>query len=148
MARVDVSEFELHVSVDNSNDSYTKVGSAFQVSDTEGIEGESKRRIFGTAAPIIRAGDDTKTGTIRVLYDPADTNGQAVLLAAKRAGTTVYLAKLWDATGGSEEGETFQARITEISEESDAEGDFVERTFTYDGYPSTLTVLSTGLPAS
>lgn len=148
MSRKDVSEFELHVSVDNSNDSYNKVGSAYQVSRDEGIEGESKRRIFGDADPIIRAGDDVETGTLSVLMDPEDTNGQAAIVAAKRNKTTVYLAFLTDATAGAEEGETMMCRITQIGTEMDAEGDFIERTLTYEGFTSTRTTLTTGLPAT
>lgn len=126
---------------------FTIVGYVTSFEMTEGSEGESTTRYFGGA--VIRAGDPTLSGTLPVLWDPQDTDGQQMLRQAKRTGEPVWLqfAPAGTEAGGQEStamGEQFEAHITEVSRSSEAGGDNVTGSFSFTGDPDTLTEVTFG----
>lgn len=92
---------------------------------THGTEGEARVRVFGRATPYVRAGDVVDTYSLSGLYDPADTNGQNILRTARDNGTTVLLQVLPNGTAGYQQ----ECRVTEYTDEGDADGEYVECSF-------------------
>lgn len=93
---------------------------------THGTEGEARVRVFAQAAPYVRAGTLVDSYDISGLYDPADTNGQNLLRTARDNGTTVLLQFLPNGVAGYQQ----ECRITEYTDSGDADGDYVECSFT------------------
>lgn len=117
---------------------YNIIGKVRQFDMTEGEEGGSTIYWFG--GDQARAGLETMQGTIPVWWDLADTTGQDLLRASKRAGTYVWLQFCPEGTTSGAPFEQFEAIITEVSRSSSADSDTaVEGSFSFRGSPSTLT---------
>ena len=116
---------------------YNIVGQVRSFDLTEGSDGDTVLRWFGGDAT--KAGAPTMSGTIPVFFDRTDTNGQQILITAKRNGTKVWLQIGFTGVGSGAVVDQFEASITEFSRTADAEGDAVEGSFSFTGAPSTLT---------
>ena len=128
LARVRVSTTEGGV--------YNIVGQVRSFDMTEGSEGDTTLRWFGGDAT--KAGAPTMTGTIPVFFDRGDTNGQQILITAKRNGTKVFLQIGFQGVAAGAVVDQFEATITEFSRTADSEGDAVEGSFSFTAAPSTL----------
>lgn len=139
MAAIDTNATRVRVSATLVG-TYTLVGYTRSFEFTEGTEGGGREPYFG--GELRRAGDNTVSGSLTLFYDPADTLGQEVLRTAKRNGTTVFLQLCPAGTGAGAKCEQLECYITETGMSSDRGSNFVERTISYEGIPSTLSTIT------
>lgn len=119
------------------NGTYNLVGYVLSPEITEGTEGGAVVQYLG--GEINQAGNPTLSGTLDVVWDTADTNGQSILRSAKANGTAVWLEYLPAGTTSGSPYERFEATITQITRGSPADGDVVRGSFSFNGTPSTRT---------
>lgn len=131
-ARVRVSTTE--------NGTYTNIGYVRRGSYQEGSDGASKTKYLG--GEIQKAGDPNLSGTVDVVYNREDTNGQAVLKTAKRNGTTVWLQICPEGTATGAKVEQFEADVDQFNLDLNADEDWVSGSFNYTGKPATLTTVT------
>jgi hypothetical protein len=135
MPPIDVTNTEVRVSA-------TEVGSAATIMDltsydaTHGTEGESRTRVFARETAYIRAGEDTDEYDLSGLYNLDDTGGQNVLRTAKDTRGTVWLHVLPDGARGYRQ----ECTVTEYSDSADADGEFVEVSFSLVGAGPRVTI--------
>jgi len=105
---------------------WSLVGGIRGFDHTDGNEGETRQRVFGQAAAIVKAGSPNSEYSFDMLYDPTDTNGQVVLRAAKASQADVEIAIVNGATAGAEEGWHETVKVTEFTVSDEADGSFAE----------------------
>lgn len=105
---------------------FAQIADTTGYSATHGSEGVTRTRVFGLATPYLLAGDLTDSYDIKGLYNPGDTGGQNVLRAARDNRTAVLLQILPDGVAGYQQ----ECRVTEYTDSGDADGDYVECSFT------------------
>lgn len=142
----DVSDAQVWVSATGGAGTYALIEDLTSFDATHGSESETRTRVFGAANPYIRQGDDTDEYSLGGLYNPNDTDGQNILRTAHDNGTTVFIAILYDATGGAEQGYTQECRVTEYGESGEADGEYIECTFSAVGVGDRTTLGGGGLP--
>lgn len=98
-----------------------------------GTEDIARRRVFGQASAYVRLGDETDTYNLSGLLSLTDTNGQNVLRTARDNRTTVFLRVLPSGNVEDELGYTQECYVTEYTDSGDAEGDYVECSFSLEG---------------
>jgi hypothetical protein len=128
MAIVDVSDVEVHVAATIAGP-FARIEDVTSYEGTHGTEGETRRRVFGRADAYVRAGENTDEYAMDGLYNPDDTLGQNVLRASRDNRGTCVLAIVTDPTPGSEKGYTQEVRVTEYTDSGEADGEFVECSF-------------------
>lgn len=137
--RIDTKLTRIRVST-TATGTFANVGFARSFELNRGRESTSTTYYFGGEAK--KVGDKTLGGSISVLFDRDDTTGQEVLRAAYDAGTTVFLQFAPAGTASGAKVDQFEALITEAPVTSDRSGDWVEGSFSYDGYPDTLSTIT------
>lgn len=100
---------------------------------THGTEDAARVRVFGKATPYLRAGDDVDDYDLSGLYNPDDTGGQNILRTARDNRTTVWLRIMPTGDTSGDKGYKQQCNVTEYSDSGDADGDYVECSFTLEG---------------
>jgi hypothetical protein len=142
----DVTDYGIYVSEDGpATGLFYRIMDATSAEATHGSEDVTRTRVFGNPNAYIRAGDDTDEYSIDGLYNPDDTNGQNILRAAHDNNTTVFLAFAHDDTPGAEKGYVQECRITEYSESADADGEYVECSFSAEGVGARVAIGVSGL---
>lgn len=142
---VDVSDFEVHIAA-------AAIGPFAAIEDitshegTHGSEDATRTRVFHKADPYIRAGDKTDEYSMDGLYNPDDTGGQNLLRDSRDNDTIIYLAVVTDPTPGAEEGYIQPVLCTEYSESADADGEYVECSFTLEQAGARVPIGVGGLP--
>lgn len=114
---------------------FTLVGFVTSFTLTEGSEGDTT--VYYLGGSIIRTGNPTAEGSMDVIWDPADTNGQEMLRDAKDAGTTIALEF---SPGGTTAGlpfEKWEIVVTEVTRNLTADGDSVNGTIGFRADPDT-----------
>lgn len=129
--RADVLDSVVQVSANGV--AYATIVDMEEWEGTHGEEDEDRRRVFGNADPIIRAGDDTDEYSLSGLLDLADTNGQNVLRDAKDNRTNVYIRVLPEGAVSGDKGYTQQCRVSQFVDRGSAGGTWVECSFTLRG---------------
>jgi len=124
MARMSSKSTQVHVATAEAGP-YTCVGSVLSVNVSEEGGDQSDLFVFCEESPITEAGDETNTIELPVLWDLANTAGQGVLRAARRAGTPVYVRLLPGGTGVA--GEQREAKVTRMGWSSDPNGSGADR---------------------
>lgn len=119
---------------------YTLVGYVRSFDLKEGEEGGGATLYFG--GEIDSAGRPTLEASMPILYDRADTTGQEIIRAAKRAGNTVFLQFCPGGTSTGAKCEQFEARVTEVGTSANVDEDYVAGTLGFRGIPSTLTTIT------
>lgn len=123
-----------------SGGTYANVGYVRSFELTEGEDGGGITRYMGGEIDV--GGDPTLEGSMPVLFDRGDTAGQEILRARKRAGQTVFLQFCPEGTAAGAKVEQFEARITEVTYGADIDDDFVSGSFSFRGFPLTLTTVT------
>lgn len=126
----DPANARLRVST-TSGGTFTTVGKIRTAPITEGQENRTKIRYLG--GQIVRPGDNTLSGSATWLYDDGDTTGQTIIRTAKRAGTTVFLQWCPAGTATGAKCLQYEASITEITGNLDADAQIVEGGFSWEG---------------
>lgn len=134
---IDLQDTIIQVSADDAT--YANIANATGYSATHGTDGETRIRVFGAANPYVRAGELVDSYSIDGLYDPADTNGQNILRTARDNGTTVFLKVLPDGADGYKQ----ECRVLEYTDNGEAEGDYVECSFSLEATGTKSAVAST-----
>lgn len=138
MATIDVESCNVYYSATGAAASFVEMPEATGFSFSSESEGETTVRVFG-GGKHRRTGDDTDTYELSALFDPA---GQVAFRNAKRNGTTMYLALVWDDDTGA--GQLQECTVDSYTWEAEAEGDFARFSLTATGV-GTLTEI-TALP--
>lgn len=99
---------------------------------THSQENDSKVRVFGQASPYVRAGDLIDAYNFSGLYNPEDTNGQNVLRSSRDNGTTMAIRIMPEGVDSGDDGYMQEVRCTEYAENAEADGDYVQCSFTLD----------------
>ena len=144
MAIRDVTDFGVFVAA-AAIGPFARIADVVSAEATHGSEDVTRTRVFGRADPYVRTGDDTDEYSMDGLYNPDDTGGQNVLRTAKDANTTVFIAIVDDDTPAAEEGYIQECRVTEYTESADADGEYVECSFSLEGVGA-RTPITGGLP--
>lgn len=139
MAVVDPSLTRVRVS-STSGGTYSIVGYVRSFDLTEGEENGGTTRYFG--GELVKPGDPTLEANMPILYDRADTTGQEIIRAAKRAQTTVWLQFCESGTATGAKCDQFEAAVTSVTKSSNADEDYVSGTLGFRGVPSTLTTIT------
>lgn len=139
MAAIDTDLTRVRLST-TSGGTYTTVAYVTSFELTEGEEGGGVTKYFG--GELEKAGDNTLSGSMPVLFDRSDTTGQELLRTAKRAGTSVFLQFCPGGTTVGSKCEQFEATVTEVSVSSARTDDWVTGSFAFRGVPSTLTTIT------
>lgn len=119
------------------NGTYTVVGRVRTTGLTEGNEGRTKIKYLG--GQITRNGDNNISGSATWLFDDGDTTGQTIVRTAKRNGTSVFLQYCPAGTGTGAKVLQFEANITELTHNVDADAEVVDGGFSYEGVDDTPT---------
>jgi hypothetical protein len=123
-----------------SGGTYASIGKVRTSNYTEGQEGRVRTKYLG--GQVVRPGDNTLGGTMTVLYDSGDTTGQALLVTAKRAGTSLFFQFCPEGTATGAKVQQFEANVTEISNPFDADAETLERSFTLEGVDTVPTEIT------
>lgn len=142
----DVTDLQVWVSPTGAAGTYALIQDLQSFEGTHGAEDEVRVRVFGNANPYVRTGDDTDDYSLSGLYNPDDTNGQNVLRNAKDAGSSAWLAFIYEGAGAVEKGYTQECKITEYAESGESDGDFVQVSFTAVGAGTRSPIPGGGLP--
>lgn len=97
---------------------------------TENVE---RRKVFGQAYPYTRIGDESDTYNLSGLLNLGDTAGQNILRTARDNRTSVWLRVLPEGLVAGDKGYTQECRVAEYTDAGDAEGDYVECSFSLEG---------------
>jgi hypothetical protein len=119
---------------------YTLVAYVTDAPYTEGSSGSTTTKYLG--GEFVKAGDATLSGSGTVIYNEADTLGQAIIYAAKRSGASVFFQWCPAGTATGAKVEQFEAKVDEVSGDLNADNEWVMKSFTYTGVPSTLTTVT------
>jgi len=107
---------------------------------TEGSSGSSTTKYLG--GEFVKAGDPTLSGSATVIYSDTDTLGQTLIYNAKRSGASVFFQWCPAGTTTGSKVEQFEAKIDEVSGDLNADNEWVMKSFSYTGVPSTLTTVT------
>lgn len=129
MARWDSLDTKVYVATATSTPfTWNLIGSVVGFDHTAGNEGETRRRVFGQSAAIVKAGAATAEYSLDVLYDQQDTSGQVTLRTVKASQAEVALL-VCNGDSGAEEGWYELVKITEYTVADTADGDYAEGSF-------------------
>lgn len=142
---IDVSDFEVHVA-SSANGPFARIEDLTSHEGTHGSEDSTRTRVFGKTDPYVRAGENTDEYSLDGLYNPEDTNGQNVLRDSRDNRTTIYLAVVTDPTPGAEKGYIQPVICTEYSESGDADGEYLECSFSLESAGARGDIPPEGLP--
>lgn len=112
---------------------YSTIEDVQSYSGTHGTEDATRTRVFGKVNPYVRAGDDTDTYDLSGLLNLTDTNGQNVLRDARDNRNTVWLRVMPTGDAVGEAGYVQECNVTEYTDSGDADGDYVEASFSLEG---------------
>jgi predicted secreted protein len=93
---------------------------------THSREAETRTRVFAREDAYVKQGDKETSYDLNGLYDTADTEGQNVLRDAYEDETEIYLQVLHDGANGYQQA----VQISEYSDSGEADGEYVEVSFT------------------
>ena len=110
---------------------YTVVGKVRTANLTEGRDNRTKTKYLG--GQVVRPGDNTLTGSVGYLFDDGDTTGQNLVRTAKRNGTTLFVQICPAGTGTGAKVLQFEADITELTIDVNADNELVEGGFNFEG---------------
>jgi len=141
---IDVSDFEVHIAAAQEGP-FARIEDITSHEGTHGSEDSTRTRVFGRADPYVRAGENTDEYSLDGLYNPDDTNGQNILRDSRDNRTTIYLAVVTDPTPGAEKGYIQPVICTEYTDSAEADGEYVECSFTLEANGAKVDI-SGGLP--
>lgn len=119
---------------------YTVVAYVTDAPFTRGSSGSSTTKYLG--GELVKAGDNTLSGSATMVYSDADTLGQTLIETAYTAGTSIFLQWCPAGTTTGSKVKQFEAKVDEISGDLNADNEWVMQSFTYTGIPSTLTTVT------
>lgn len=117
MSYVLSKDTELHVS-ETENGEYHLVGGGLTIATRDENADDEEIYTFGSLNALVSESEDTADIDFTFLFDPADTNGQNILRAAKKDGSSVFIRTLWD----GEAGEQRECRVRSINMDADRNG--------------------------
>lgn len=132
MSIMDVADSIVQVSA-TSEGTYATIAELTAWDGTHGTEDIARRRVFGNTNAHVRLGEDTDTYSLSGLLDLSDTNGQNILRTARDNRTTVFLRVLPMGNTAADKGYTQECYVTEYTDSGDADGDYVECSFSLEG---------------
>lgn len=118
---------------------FAEVGFVRSIDFERGREGDTTIRWFG--GDQVRPGGKTLSGNLPIFYSE-DPTGQDALVTAYNTDAHVILQFCPVGTESGSKVQQFEAIISSISTNADAEGEAVEGSFSFSGSPSTFKIVT------